>query len=134
MEKTRSKNILIKELIAVNRLNEPVSFGIPFGKGILQDSNTLCLYDNNDNLVHLQASTLNKWTDGSIKWVLIDFQAKVDANSQTQYRLVSGKVSNRKEGISISREENSLVVNTGKVQFHIDTKKFKDCQLFQRVV
>ena len=48
MGKTRPKNIIIKELIGVNRLNEPVSLGIPFEKGLLHDPGALCLYDNND--------------------------------------------------------------------------------------
>ena len=124
MGKTRSINILIKELMGVNRLNEPVSFGIPFEKGLFHNPNVLCLHDENDNLVHLQVSALNKWIDGSMKWVLIDFQANVDANSETLYKLTLEKASNRKEGIFISREQNSLVVNTGKAQFHIDTTKF----------
>lgn len=69
------------------RDHEPVSFGLPFPKGRLRDTSFLCLRADDDTAVPLQTRVLDRWSDGSIRWALIDFQASSAEGDATHYRL-----------------------------------------------
>src|SRR5262249_45419587 len=47
----------------------PVSVGVPFPQGVLGSKTALRLSDPTD----LQTRVLERWRDGSLKWVLLDF-------------------------------------------------------------
>ncbi|MAF09917.1 hypothetical protein CMK11_05635, partial [Candidatus Poribacteria bacterium] len=53
----------------------PVTHGVPFPEGALGTSDHLRLRDPAGAEVTLQASTLGRWLDGSVKWALLDFHA-----------------------------------------------------------
>jgi hypothetical protein len=56
------------------RIAEPVTVGVPFPAGVCTDEQRICLSGNSGS-VPVQASVLERWPDGSIRWVLLDFQA-----------------------------------------------------------
>jgi hypothetical protein len=58
---------------------------------------------------------LDRWSDGSIRWVLIDCQ--VDAGSD--YRLVVCPDSVRSDGLRIETRDSSIVVHTGVLSFEV---------------
>jgi hypothetical protein len=57
-----------------SRQAEPVTLGLPLPMGLVADERCLTLAGAGGN-VPLQASVLERWPDGSIRWVLLDFQA-----------------------------------------------------------
>ena len=59
----------------LRRTNEPVTCGVPFPKGLLFDDQTLGMFDEARQQVPLQTRVLDKWSDGSVRWVLCDWQA-----------------------------------------------------------
>src|SRR5262245_5475074 len=52
---------------------QPVTVGVPFPRGALRDLATLRLADDIGKLVPLQTKPLARWSDGSVRWLLIDF-------------------------------------------------------------
>lgn len=52
----------------------PVTSGVPFARGVLKDPGQVRLVARGKTLP-LQADVLAWWPDGSIKWLLLDFQA-----------------------------------------------------------
>lgn len=52
---------------------QPITVGIPFPKGQLQDPTRLRLRSDDGNDIPLQTETLALWPDQSAKWVLLDF-------------------------------------------------------------
>ncbi len=64
---------------------QPVTSGIPFPKGVLGSDSSLRLLDAQGNQVPLQTRTLARWHDGSLKWVLLDFQGAPGARYTLEY-------------------------------------------------
>jgi hypothetical protein len=61
----------------------PVTGGIPFGRGDLADPAAVRLTDAVSREVPLQAEVLARWPDGSVKWLLLDFQSVPSTNALT---------------------------------------------------
>lgn len=72
-----------------SRRGEPVTCGVPLPPGLLEDQTHLALLDSSSRSCRLQRRVLDRWTDGSIRWVLLDFLA--DLGDADDYRLVVGQ-------------------------------------------
>ncbi len=69
------------------RRGEPVTVGVPWPRGVLRDADHLaCTGPDGD--VPLQTEVLERWPDGSIRWVLCDTLLSTKGNGATGYRLV----------------------------------------------
>jgi len=130
--------IIIKETAGINRFNEPVTVGVPFPKGLLKEESSLRLHDSQYGNLPLQTEPLAVWPDGSAKWILLDFQVTVDANTTKELKLtIQSSISMDKEStenkaeISIKHDSNSININTNTASFFINTGVFKP---FNRVV
>lgn len=129
-----SVSLLVEEWGGRNRGNEPVTFGIPFPKGMVADSQSLTLWDISGRQCPLQVKTLAQWFDGSAKWVLLDFQANVSANAQTIYQIRSNTKQStevRSPSLSVQKSVEQIVVDTGKAIFFLNRQV---CKPFDRVV
>ena len=67
----------------------PVTSGVPFPRGTLSSDAHLRLLDAQDQEVPLQTEVLARWLDGSVKWVLLDFQA--NPSQASAYSLEYGR-------------------------------------------
>ena len=77
--------IELKENPGIARIGEPVSVGLPLARGTIRSSSTLALSceDTQQNLLAC-FTPLCYWPDGSIRWLLCEFEADLPANtSQT---------------------------------------------------
>ena len=59
----------------------PVTSGIPFPQGELISVDNIRILDGQGLEIPSQIGELAMWQDGSIKWVLVDFQADVEAEA-----------------------------------------------------
>ncbi len=121
------KKILLTERIGVTRSREYVRVGVPFAKGELLNAGELSLLSSEREEQPLQATPLNRWNDGSIKWALLDFAATVPPRGQATYNLVSLSGENRKTscGIRVTPGKDAWQVDTGVAVFSIDAKEFR---------
>lgn len=134
MKEPLSVPIRITERSGLRRVQEPVTVGVPLQKGSCFEPDSLALFDQHRRAQRLQAEVLARWSDGSAKWVLLDFQASMEANEAIQWTLVGHKPSAEKgepAGISVDRLGENLVVNTGVAQFALSTAI---CKPFDRVI
>ncbi|MEA3467742.1 MAG: hypothetical protein U9R57_05890, partial [Thermodesulfobacteriota bacterium] len=125
--------IIIKESAGIPRIQEPVTVGIPIPKGVLTDPVRLSLIDSDQTDIPLQATPLAHWPDGSIKWILLDFQARIKGGEikELQLQTTADKNSLPAPSLSIDERDNTIIVDTGSACFHIPTDTFKP---FSRVV
>ena len=65
----------------------PVTTGIPWPRGKLLDPQKLVLRDASGKAVRLQARATDRWPDGSVRWVLLDWIAEANAGP---YRVAVG--------------------------------------------
>ena len=95
------------------RLTAPVTSGVPFPEGVLASSENLRMRDRESGVVPLQARTLGRWPDGTVKWALLDFQAAP----------ASGSVCILEYGSDVARDDrrSSLMVDDGAAAVTIDT-------------
>src|SRR5947208_781311 len=124
----RSLRLIVEECAGIRRLAEPVTAGIPFPKGLLRSVGQLDLHDADGRRVPLQAGTLARWSDGSVKWALLDFQAFAEPRSTTAYELGVAPhecAENDDAGIWIERSADRLVVDTHAAVFVLDARRVR---------
>ena len=80
---------ILEEPTGLKRSHWPVRRGVPFPQGALASVDQLCLVAAGQ-AVPLQTQALAKWPDGSIKWVLLDFQADLAPQSVGHFFLQYG--------------------------------------------
>ena len=73
-----------------------MTLGLPFPKGTLTRTNALVLRHAAER-VPIQARVFARWSDGSIQWLLIDFQANIAPDATTQYFLTQDIEARRAE-------------------------------------
>lgn len=98
----------------------PVTAGIPFPKGALASDRNVRLLDASGKDVALQTATLARWEDGSVKWVLADFQA-----TAANYRLAYGNAITRESVISplhTVETADGATVTTGPLKFTVSKR------------
>ncbi|MFH0781445.1 MAG: hypothetical protein V2B20_05765 [Pseudomonadota bacterium] len=119
--------IRLKETAGLNRINEPVRIGIPFPKTAVTDPTVLYLLASDGIQRDFQAVILEFWPDKSVKWVLFDFLASIQPNTETEYSLSTSKPEGSEPApvsrkISIQENRDSLVIDTQAVLFSLSNK------------
>jgi PcRGLX-like protein central beta sandwich domain/PcRGLX-like N-terminal RIFT barrel domain len=75
--------LTVEETAGVDRLQWPVTAGIPLPKGVLKSTERLQILDAQGRFVPARFAVASRWwEDGSIQWVHCDFAATVKANNQ----------------------------------------------------
>ncbi len=67
---------------------QPITVGLPLPRGALTWPACLALHDDSGVSRPVQAQPLNHWSDGSIRWLLVDFVAPPLKNGLNYFRLV----------------------------------------------
>jgi len=119
---------LIKNDPGTNRINEPVTIGIPLAEDSgITSINQLGL----QNVLAGQFRILDRWTNGNIKWVLADFQTSLNAGeTKEDISLING--AGNFGGSDLATEDDSYIyINTNNAQFTIKKKNFN---MFEKVV
>ena len=124
----------IREQSGVRRIQEPITMGIPFPKGLVSDSSALAMYTENDEAIPLQAQVTARWGDQTIQWALLDFLASVEPQDTASYRLeCQGNFPSTPQDSTLLFTQHSehCVVETGAASFFLNPMVFTP---FKRVV
>ncbi len=112
------RRLVARNPAAIARRDEPVTVGVPFARGELFDIEALSLLDPADRVLPLQRRISSQWPDGSVRWLLLDFQARVAADDQTEYRLVAEDApAIDAPAIEIEDSDEAVIVDTGRARF-----------------
>ena len=120
----------------VARRSSPARSGVPFPQGVLGSSRTMRLLDQSGSEVALQTRTLGRWHDGTVKWVLVDFQADVPVTSEAEYTLEYGSAVSRgtyEKPLRVSEDESGVTVDTGRLRIRWDRSEFGPLSEITRV-
>ena len=79
-------DIRVRDITGLKSLR-PVTGGVPLPEGAAPDGTHFALFDENSKPVPCQSSILARWNDGSVRWVLLDFQAEPPANGMAYFKL-----------------------------------------------
>lgn len=105
--------------VAARLVHEPVTVGVPFPRGAIAAADRLCLHDADGQVVPLDATVLERWSDHSIRWALLDFQIVGAAASHGPYQVSAGGAAAPRPGgpIDVTERDDGLVVTTGAACF-----------------
>lgn len=122
--------LLIEERAGFDRVDEPVTLGVPFARGELQPASSVRIVGPAGNAADAQFRAMALWDDGSVRWLKCDFQASVNANSSVQYDLQTGTAHTPDTELTVSETANEIIVTTGPLRFVVSKTNFN---LFEQV-
>jgi hypothetical protein len=120
--------ILVEASEPAVRNREPVTCGIPLPKGMLRnDPRYLMLFEKGHQSVPVQTRALDFWSDGSIRWLLLDWQATVKGTTRCRLELTDMQPAMATAGaLSIHQEIKGkkgqlklFIIKTGNGEFQI---------------
>src|SRR5262245_47810596 len=120
--------LIMTEESGLDRIDEPVSLGLPIPRGALSEPNRLSLIDRRTlQRQPLQVEVLDQWSDGSVKWALLDFLATVSAKETTEYHLEFAKAAASMQAphVSLMQSLDTWTVDTGVARFALNTCTLK---------
>src|SRR5262245_22702306 len=80
----------IAEPAGVARRTMPVTTGVPLPRGAVRDPARLWMSDARGAAIPSQTTALERWPDGSVRWVLVDTLADVAGGGEAVYVLRQG--------------------------------------------
>jgi len=108
----------------------PVTSGVPMSKGLCSSENVLRVQTGAGVDVPAQFRVLSRWSDNSIRWVLVDFLANTTTGGV--YRLnTGGSGSATGTNMSVINGASSITVSTGALTFTVSKTAFR---LFESVL
>ncbi len=111
----------------------PVTRGVPIPKGTLRDVDGLGVSSPGSARVPAQFRVLGRWPDGSVKWMLVDFQADAVPSGRAVYTLtdemaeVTGNLPAPPppaRTVRIEETDRDLQVDTGALRFRIGRHQY----------
>jgi len=82
--------IWVDETVGANYDAFPILRGIPLKRGVLKDEKRAALLDAAGKPVPSTSRAAAWWPDRSVKWLLLDFQARLEAGKTAKLKLVVG--------------------------------------------
>ncbi len=101
------------------RRGEPVTFGLPFPRGVVANPTDLAFLNAEGRAQPIQSRVLDRWSDGSVRWILID--SVVDRpGGPTVCWIANGAPTDgggTARQVSVVERDGSLIVDTGAARF-----------------
>jgi len=120
--------LAVEEPAGVTRQQWPVSSGIPLAQGALRDERAAALFDAAGKEVPLQSESLARWPDGSIRWLLLDFQIDLAARDKKTLTLRYGPEVRRAAvpaPVRVTKQaDGKILIEPGPVRLEFDPAAF----------
>ncbi len=121
----------LKERGNVDRLSEPVTCGLPLPEGVIfADKKSkrlpLKLVNSTGRTIPAHFTATAPWPDGSVRWVLIDFQAGLAAEARQDYYLeqIDKPQAAPASSLIVRDEKEKIIIDTGVIKFTVSKTNF----------
>ena len=101
----------------------PLSTGVPLPRGVVPDPSVLALRGPRGALP-LQVRPLSRWSDGSLRWALVDWQDELSGTSVRRYELERGRRVDTPGALRVTDQADQVVVDTGVLRFTVPKHRF----------
>ena len=101
--------------------------GVPLAKGALPGTKNVVLLTAEGQNVPLQTDVLARWPDGSVRWLLLDFQTDLAARQKKQFALRLGAKASAPPLLSpvqISAQAQGTTLETGPLRLELSRENF----------
>lgn len=119
--------LVVEEPSGVGRKGWPVTSGVPFARGALADPAAAALFGPDGKEMPLQTEALARWPDGSVRWLLLDFQVDLAPNEKKAFELRHGPGVARSpvaEPVRVEKEGEAIRVNSGPLELRLHPTSF----------
>ncbi|NUQ64713.1 MAG: hypothetical protein HUU20_19800 [Pirellulales bacterium] len=123
-----SVRLTVKEPSGIERQQWPVTSGIPLAQGAVNDPQSVALAAEDGGRVPLQTHVLARWPDGSIRWLLVDFQLDLQPSQSRAFTLEYGAGIQREavsQPIRTQSLPDGLEINTGPMRLVLASARFR---------
>ena len=120
--------ISVKEPGGICRKSWPVTSGVPLERGTLFDAQAVALFASSGQQLPLQTEALCRWTDGSIRWLLLDLQVHLEAGEEKAFTLRYGpdvKRSSIEQPVRVEERADGIQLNTGPLRVLLSQQAFR---------
>ena len=109
--------LVVSNPSSLSREQAPVSAGVPLPEGRVW-ANSFELVDDDGRRSPVQTVALEHWGDGSMKWVLADFQANLAPNESRAFsmRAIAPDLETSGEPMARWTTDDTVIVDTGLIQ------------------
>ena len=112
--------LTLREPAGVARKSEPISGGVPLPKGRFRADQPFALVRADGTELPCQVSPLVIETDGTLRWVLLDFQDDVAARQRRHYVLRAGPPRTKPpRTLTVHRTQAAVTIDTGRARLAI---------------
>ncbi len=126
MSHFRSIELIAVEPGGADRRAFPLTVGLPFAEGVLSPKDPVSILNESGDPQPVQARVMETHDDGSVRWLLLDYQADFSPLGTTRHVLALGKAGpEMPKGKSIGTKEEGdlLVIENGVLKLEIDRKR-----------
>ena len=116
-------SVSVEETAGATRANWPIAVNLPLPLGAVRDASSLVLAGRAGPLP-TQATVLQKWPDGSLRWVGLDGLISMRAHSRTTLKVATGKGVTPKKRLQVVESGSEVKVDTGAVLFSVPKTRF----------
>ena len=120
--------LTVTEPSGVARSQWPVTSGVPMAQGELLDPANCALFHMDGREIPLQTEVLARWPDGSVRWLLLDFQVSLAANQDAKLVLRHAADQRRAriaEPRMVAVNGERLTLNSGPVRIELAAQSFR---------
>ena len=113
----------VAESAGAARKAEPISGGVPLPRGRFKTGQPFAFFKPGGREVPCQVTPLVAEPDGTLRWILLDFQGDVPAKG-TSKSLLKAVQPRAKSSVSLRVKEDAdaVTVDTGRIKFVVDKK------------
>jgi hypothetical protein len=111
--------LALSEPEGIARRREPVTLGVPLPAGALRADEPARVETAGGIPVPAATRLLERWPDGSTRWLLVDFLADAEAWGTTRYRVRPGAPAAPERGLRVERVDGGWDVDTGVVRLRV---------------
>lgn len=125
--KADSVPLMVKEPSGIQRKGWPVTSGVPLPEGAVRNPANVRLLSDGKELP-LQTEVMSSWPDGSVKWLLLDFQIDLRANEERKLTLEYGQHINRtpvRDPLEVQTDPDATTVITGPLKMKLSNSEFR---------
>lgn len=91
-----------------------VRTGLPLPEGLIGDMRVIRLNSVQGTSIPVQASVLSRWSDGTVRWALLDFCATAGKDLYVDFR-ARQTAGDSATGVRVRREDDRVVLDNGQV-------------------
>ena len=121
-------SLTVEEPTGTDRIGWPVTSGIPLARNSLKNMESAALFTVDGRQIPLQTEALSLWPDGSIRWLLLDFQIDLKAGEKKNLLLRYGPDTKRSavaNPVRVEQDTSGVEINTGPLRLKLSDDKFK---------